>query len=188
MRRVARYLSSACLAASVLAFIAVGALWLRSHIKTDYVYLALRDAPPVMEKNLWVYTSRVGPAINLETIEGGSRRPPQPLWRTGASSAAGQALGYRVWERHGARHLAGFWFHEEQSRYVYPDGASSGTSRYVVVPWWFLCLASGVCPAWWVLRRCKTRSARRRGACHVCGYDLRASPERCPECGTPAAK
>lgn len=59
---------------------------------------------------------------------------------------------------------------------------SSSTS--LTVPFWFLVmLAAGAVTAWVVpsLRRCWRRFA---GCCVKCGYDLRATPSRCPECGT----
>jgi hypothetical protein len=41
--------------------------------------------------------------------------------------------------------------------------------------------ATGLPPAGWLL----SRRQRGMGRCPTCGYDLRASTERCPECGTP---
>lgn len=57
-------------------------------------------------------------------------------------------------------------------------------SRHAI-PYWVIVLGSLVLPAVWALRwhQRKLRIAARR--CIRCGYDLRASTDRCPECGTP---
>lgn len=52
-----------------------------------------------------------------------------------------------------------------------------------VLPHWVPTTALAVLPTLWFL--CQRRGERRQrlGLCPTCGCDLRASPERCPECG-----
>jgi hypothetical protein len=43
-----------------------------------------------------------------------------------------------------------------------------------------------ILPIAFMLRARQRRRRRKSGLCAVCGYDLRATPQRCPECGTMA--
>ena len=56
-----------------------------------------------------------------------------------------------------------------------------------LAPWWFLMLVSAALPVLWLTRLVLRRRGRERNLrerrCLGCGYDLRATPGRCPECG-----
>lgn len=55
---------------------------------------------------------------------------------------------------------------------------------FLLLPCWFIALPAGVSPAIWMFRTLRRRVSVGTNHCTRCGYDLRASPDRCPECGT----
>jgi hypothetical protein len=90
----------------------------------------------------------------------------------------------------------GFQYESELTRtpyYIFPHGGEldSPVKRTVVViamPLWFLVFVTAGWPIGVVVCRLSgLRGRARPGHCHSCGYDLRASRERCPECGEPIA-
>ncbi len=65
------------------------------------------------------------------------------------------------------------------------DGWQSGAGRFVILPFWSVGVVSALLPILWIIG-VFTRNHRRRklGLCPHCGYDVRATPDRCSECGT----
>ncbi len=61
---------------------------------------------------------------------------------------------------------------------------SPGKYTHVMIPAWFVALIAVPLPIVWVRSRLRNWRRQRAGLCLTCGYDLRASQDRCPECGT----
>ena len=69
-------------------------------------------------------------------------------------------------------------------RFSYDQGKSEYRDDYLAIrtPYWSFALIFTILPLI-VLRRWIRKRNRNSFACVSCGYDLRATPDRCPECG-----
>jgi hypothetical protein len=64
-----------------------------------------------------------------------------------------------------------------------PPGRRGEPRISLVFPIWFAAAIAAILPACVTPGRLRRWRRRARGACLNCGYDLRATPDRCPECG-----
>ena len=91
-----------------------------------------------------------------------------------------RGFGVRSWEE-----LRGSWY--GRLGFGYDPNArldnTGGRMYRVYFPFWGLILVSLIAPGIVVIGYRRSRHRHRRGMCPRCGYDLRATPQRCPECG-----
>ena len=104
--------------------------------------------------------------------------------RQGAPAAWGHSSGFpaalpppkTAWNR------LGFWRWPNAMRIVNKNNELVQHQSWIVPRW--LVLLPLTLPAWaWAFTTLRRRRKAKRGLCANCGYDLRATPGRCPECG-----
>jgi hypothetical protein len=69
-----------------------------------------------------------------------------------------------------------------------PVGVPAHTWRTAGFPHWLPASLAGLYPVVVLGRRIRVRRMLRCGRCPACGYDLRVTPDRCPECGLPVTQ
>ena len=126
-----------------------------------------------------VLVVRATPASNAGSFRSGLR------WSTGPAMNFEDAVSNDVYGSDvgtHVRYLGGVHF----ARAQFPNGGPVVNASYVIIRLWLLLVPAAVAwtPAAW--RAVRGRTRRRPGHCRACGYDLRATPDRCPECGTVA--
>jgi hypothetical protein len=167
IRRAAGIFLNVLTVASLLLCLAAVGAWGRSYWRTDRFTVLVGD------RRMFVETD--GQRINGCWT---SRPYFDPMWRAEPAGNAGS------WHEFFHRRTGG-WLgfrvvptYHQTSR----DPASDVWFTEVGVPFYFVFWTAALLPAARA-RRALRRRARSPGLCPACGYDCRATPERCPECG-----
>lgn len=77
-------------------------------------------------------------------------------------------------------------FHRTRMNWAFAASFAATRTDSVTVPHWFLLALAGIAPTVWLHAAIRRRRSTSAGLCPACGYDLRATPGRCPECGREA--
>jgi hypothetical protein len=197
VRRAGRIVLDLLTALSAVMFLATVVLWVRGYFVQDYVevlenYRRPATAPSKFEfrnvRKTWDTTWGRVRYSSSDTLVG--------TYSEAQAAAAGWKPTHRAahdrmvpphrdnakWIRTGAE---GLW--NRLGFFAWSGGR--GRSRFVVMgtPYWAPAALMALLPAVRVAQLIRRRRRTSRQVCAVCGYDLRATPDRCPECGAVAA-
>jgi hypothetical protein len=194
VRRLGRILLNFLTTLSVLLLLAAGVLWVRSVHHAERIIWGWRDVFlwGVVDTDMW-FESRFGRIVFQREVR-------QPMFVDAVATYDVRDVSvreHRTWEY---QQVQSNWNHDfilgrtlgfEWRRMVVGSGGFSFDVTTAVVPYCWVLLAGAALPGVRLLRALRGRTCckRRRfsGLCLSCGYDLRATPDRCPECGADAS-
>jgi hypothetical protein len=185
LKRLTRLCFTLLALAFLLCFLATAALWIRSRHTRDIVSYGRPGG------NCHLAQSLLGHLHVMSHLDGGcsggsshqsDELSPQAIWNGGMSGYPVKPewrLGM-IWQTYTRNHMD----------FMIPSG-NGGVfvthHRLIVIPYWLPTTLFALAPTAWLIGRTRRRRRQRAGLCPNCGYDLRATPDRCPECGRSAS-
>lgn len=161
---------------SLVLCLATAALWVRSYMRLDSVVLRRST----ITDSIWSLRGSIA-LSRTEHRSGGRSSHGKPEVEYHAVPAEG-FVGPNAWASSfaGARTIRyaflGFGF-------LRASDPLTQSNRWLWFPHWFAALLCAIIPALYLHAVLRTRRVVRLNLCPTCGYDLRATPDRCPECG-----
>lgn len=186
MKRFRPGLFNGIAAVSLVLCVATTALWATSYITSDSFVLCKSRQYSILSNRGFVAvicsTHYVVPFPSGPPFPASERDSYSSTWRisceigdsyTDLSNPNFPGLRVGKWSRWGEADLG-------------LEGVESGYQA--IAPYWMVTLGLGFVPALWLGQSWRQRGELYHGCCTVCGYDLRATPDRCPECGKAVGK
>jgi hypothetical protein len=173
-----RNLFTLAAAASAVLCVGVCVLWVRGYFASDAVALAGgSDTRYVLQ------SSRGHLLVGSATPLAGQR----PIVRSVADYSVGRPVPLEQVLIGGRPSFSvlGFAGRAVDDRRV---GWRAAAAALIVPDWSAAILAAAPLAGWLLARRRRGRRRHPAGHCPACGYDLRATPGRCPECGAVPAQ
>jgi hypothetical protein len=163
VRRLLHILLNTLTLLSLLLLLATSTLWIRGH------YAAEGWIRGTEHHTFHFVSARNG--IYIAWFKGMQKKTPSRWFKSPPSDFAQMFSG--GWRFAGLAHI----------RRVYTASAPFAEFQAWTIPHWLLLIAATPIPLFRLLHSRASRRRKLAGLCSTCGYDLRATPGRCPECG-----
>jgi hypothetical protein len=205
MKRLRRWIWPATVLISLLLFPATIAVWIRSYWTSDLIAATrFRNWQIEINRGEFGFSADQRYSIQPFVIPNSPQSPFPQIKHVGAPHPISQQWQFSHMESpaYGSNSPTSFLGFDHSYLVEFEVDAVRGSRRMMsswtqpvttstegahwYLPAWSIAFLMLLAPAWWMRGWLKYGRDRRRlemGCCPNCGYDLRATPERCPECG-----
>ena len=159
-------------AVSLLLCVSTVVLWVRSYYASDLLLFAGPEAD-------WYFWNHKDQLRFAHAV-------PTDAWVKGVRAGMPRGWSLRVGESVALERVPGSNVYIWSHGFGLVTGERWGEYHHeILFPHWAAVLVAALLPLNLITAQIRRRYRPLPGNCRRCGYDLRATPDRCPECGTP---